>query len=147
MGVVIDGAIQQAAQPGRQIFIKNLLRFVRFARPTSRPGAGGGGRFAPRIAWRPAWINDLQRGGLENGVNRLSPGRPLVERLLARLPEEGLFFRCFLCSSGISALKEFVTKSLRLISRAFVIEAATFVTLHALGCFAFKAKIPGILPF
>jgi hypothetical protein len=40
--------------------------------------------------WRPAWINDLQGDRLESGVFTGSPGRPLVERLLARLPEEGL---------------------------------------------------------
>jgi hypothetical protein len=38
--------------------------------------------------WRPAWINDLQRGCLENGVNSGSPGRHLVEQALARLVEE-----------------------------------------------------------
>jgi redox-sensitive bicupin YhaK (pirin superfamily) len=31
-------------------------------------------------------IGDLQGGGLENGVNRASPGSPLVDRALARLP-------------------------------------------------------------
>ena len=38
--------------------------------------------------WKAAWINDLQGVGLKNGVNRLSPGRCLVERLSARLTEE-----------------------------------------------------------
>jgi hypothetical protein len=39
-------------------------------------------------AWRPAWINDLQGGGLENGVFIGSQGRPGVERPLARLAGE-----------------------------------------------------------
>ena len=39
-------------------------------------------------ARRGAWINGLQGGGLESGVNRASPGRCLVERALARLAEE-----------------------------------------------------------
>ena len=39
-------------------------------------------------ARRPAWINDLQGGGLESGVNRASPGRHSVDPALARLAEE-----------------------------------------------------------
>ena len=45
-------------------------------------------RFAGGKGLRGAWINDQQRGGLENGVNRASPSRHLVEPALARLPEE-----------------------------------------------------------
>jgi hypothetical protein len=40
------------------------------------------------VAWRGAWINDLQGVGLESGVFTASPGRHLVEQALARLPEE-----------------------------------------------------------
>ena len=43
-------------------------------------------------SWRPAWINDLQQGMLENGVNRRSPGTPSVEPVLARLAEKALVF-------------------------------------------------------
>ena len=41
-----------------------------------------------RHGWRPVWINDLQRAGLESGVFIGSPGRLLVEQPWARLPEE-----------------------------------------------------------
>jgi len=37
--------------------------------------------------WRASWINDLQRVNLENGVNRASSGRCLVERVLGQLAE------------------------------------------------------------
>ena len=39
----------------------------------------------PGTALRGAWINDLQGDRLESGVNTGSPGRPLVDRALARL--------------------------------------------------------------
>jgi hypothetical protein len=44
--------------------------------------------FFPAAGLEAAWINDLQRRGLESGVNRLSPGRYSVDRALARLAEE-----------------------------------------------------------
>jgi hypothetical protein len=43
------------------------------------------GRYFSLAGWRPAWINDLQREGLESGVFIGSPGSPLVEPALARL--------------------------------------------------------------
>jgi hypothetical protein len=45
-----------------------------------RMSAGSG------VPLEAAPIGDLQGGGLENGVNRASPGSPLVDRALARLP-------------------------------------------------------------
>jgi hypothetical protein len=33
----------------------------------------------PDSGWRPAWINDLQRGELESGVFIGSPGSPSVD--------------------------------------------------------------------
>jgi hypothetical protein len=51
-------------------------------------------------AWRAAWNNDLQRVGLESGVFIGSPGSPSVERLLARLSEQGYWeFNGFLLFS------------------------------------------------
>jgi hypothetical protein len=46
-----------------------------------------GGWVGQLDGWRAAWINDLQRGGLESGVFAGSPGRHLVDRALARLAE------------------------------------------------------------
>jgi hypothetical protein len=37
------------------------------------------------VAWRPAWINNLQMSWLESGANRASPGRYSVEQALARV--------------------------------------------------------------
>jgi hypothetical protein len=47
--------------------------------------------FSPPVR-RAAWIDDLRRVCLKNGVNSGSPGRPSVDRALARLSVRSLRF-------------------------------------------------------